>query len=63
VRSRVGISGGGAEGEYHWSSAASSTIEGESVHNRRSQRLIGPFANPDEENSHPFFRVVCRDNR
>src|SRR5208283_4217243 len=45
----AGVRGkGGEEGEHHWSSVASSTIELESVHNRRSQRAIRPFANPDE---------------
>jgi len=34
-----------------------------SVHNRRSRRQIGPFANPDHENRRPFFRVIRRHNR
>src|SRR6266699_3688247 len=36
---------------------------GRSVHNRRSRCPIGPLGNPDEENSHPFFRVIRRHNR
>jgi hypothetical protein len=31
-----------------------------SVRGLRSRRCVGPFADPDEENSHPFFRVIRR---
>ena len=50
-------------GQHHWFSADSLTIELESVPNRRSQRPIGPFADPDHENCHPFFWIIRRDDR
>ena len=28
-----------------------------------NRRSVGPFGNPDHENSRPFFRVILRDNR
>src|ERR1039457_4745831 len=33
-----------------------------SLHSPRRRCPIGPFAYPDHENSHPFFRVVRRHN-
>lgn len=60
---QAGIVGRSAEGKHHVSSAASSSIEPESVNDRGSRRPIGPFADPDEENRRPFFRVIRRHNR
>jgi hypothetical protein len=33
-----------------------------SVRGLRSRRRVGPFADPDEENSHPFSRIIRRHN-
>src|ERR1700733_13169261 len=52
-----------AEGERRWSYAASSMILLGSVRHRRRARPIGPCANRDHLNSHPFFRIICRQNR
>jgi hypothetical protein len=51
---------GAGKASIHWSSAVSSTLESGAVHNRRSRHPIEPFANPDDENNHPFFRVIRR---